>query len=172
MRLIGTVRDAVGRSTLQFQQFLLRGGVFEFMVAFAIAGAFATLIRDFVSLMLTPLLAAAFGRPNFSDMTFEVGGGIFRYGQWLNSLIAFTLIVLAVYAVVVAANALTSRAHHERPVDPSLRNCPECLAEIPRRARRCRFCTSEVTPYRTPERREHSSDGVASTSRAAAEASR
>ncbi len=152
MRVMGVMRGAMGRSALQFQQFLLRGGVFEFMVAFAIAGAFATLVRDFVALILTPLLAAALREPDFADLSISVGQGALRYGQWLNSLITFVLIVAAVYAVVVGANALTSRATHARPVDPSLRNCPECLTEIPRKARRCRYCTSEVTPYRTPER--------------------
>ena len=59
------------------------------------------------------------------------------------------LITAAVYAVVLIANHLAMRAHHAQPVDPTLRNCPDCLSEIPRRARRCAFCTAEVRPFLT-----------------------
>lgn len=139
----------LGRFVNQFRQFMLRGGVFEFMVAFAIAGAFANLIRDVVQYLMTPLIALALREPEIEALTFTLDGTVFRYGLLLSSLLTFLLIAGAVYAIVVAANQLAMHAHHARPVDPTLRNCPECLSEIPRRARRCAFCCTEVRPFVT-----------------------
>ncbi|HWC43176.1 MAG TPA: large conductance mechanosensitive channel protein MscL, partial [Actinomycetota bacterium] len=73
----------------EFKQFLLRGNVIDLAVAFVIGAAFAALVQAAVADLLTPLIAAIFGQPDFSDLTFTINGSVFRYGHFLNVLIAF-----------------------------------------------------------------------------------
>lgn len=136
-----------GQFVGNFRQFMLRGNVFEFMVAFAIAGEFANLVRTLVQYGVGPFLALAVREAEIEALAFTVDGTVFRYGILINAVMSFMLIAAAVYVVVLVANHLAMRSHHAQPVDPTLRGCPECFSDIPRRARRCAFCTAEVRPY-------------------------
>ena len=129
-----------------FRQFLLRGSVLDLAVAVVIGGAFGALITAFVKDLLTPLLAALVGKPDFSALVFTVNGSRFLVGDFLNALLAFLLIAAAIYLfVVVPVNALTARIHRgQAPPDPTTKRCPECLSEVPIAARRCAFCTSTI----------------------------
>ena len=72
---------------------------------------------------------------------------VFVYGKFLNALIAFVLLAAAVFFFVVKPiNALSERRKRGQDAEPGTRDCPECLSEIPDRARRCAFCTAEVQP--------------------------
>ncbi|HJW62113.1 MAG TPA: large conductance mechanosensitive channel protein MscL, partial [Actinomycetes bacterium] len=73
----------------EFKQFLLRGNVIDLAVAFVIGAAFAALVQAAVADLLTPLVAAIFGQPDFGDLTFTINDSVFRYGHFLNVLIAF-----------------------------------------------------------------------------------
>jgi large conductance mechanosensitive channel len=129
----------------EFKQFVLRGNVVDLAVGIVIGAAFAGLVQAAVTDLLTPLIAAIFGEPDFSQLTFKVNGSVFKYGHFLNALIAFVLIALVVFFFVVKPiNALNSLAHRRESPDPATRKCPECRSEIPIDARRCAFCTSEV----------------------------
>jgi large conductance mechanosensitive channel len=129
----------------EFKQFLLRGNVIDLAVGIVIGVAFAALVQAAVSDLLTPLIAAIFGQPDFNRLSFEVNGSVFRYGHFLNVLIAFVTIALVVFFFVVKpVNALMSLSRHRESPDPATRKCPECRSEIPIDARRCAFCTSEV----------------------------
>jgi large conductance mechanosensitive channel len=131
----------------EFKQFLLRGNVIDLAVAFVIGAAFAALVNAAVADLLTPLVAAVFGQPDFGDLSFTINGSVFRYGHFLNVLIAFVTIAFVVFFFVVKPiNRLTELARRRESPDPSSRKCPECLSEIPIDARRCAFCTSEVAP--------------------------
>jgi large conductance mechanosensitive channel len=131
----------------EFKQFLLRGNVIDLAVAFVIGAAFAALVQAAVADLLTPLVAAIFGQPDFSDLTFTVNGSVFRYGHFLNALIAFVTIAFVVFFFVVKPiNRLIELSRRRESPDPSTRKCPECVSEIPIDARRCAFCTSEVAP--------------------------
>jgi large conductance mechanosensitive channel len=135
----------VRRWARDFKQFLLRGNVVDLAVGIVIGLAFAAVVQALVRDLLTPLVAAIFGKPDFSALTFKVNRSVFRYGDFLNSVISFVTIALAVFFFVVKpVNALISRFHHETPPDPTTRKCPECLSEIPLQARRCAFCTVQV----------------------------
>ena len=129
----------------EFKQFVLRGNVIDLAVGIVIGAAFATLVQAAVADLLTPLIAAIFGQPDFSRLSFTVNRSRFLYGHFLNALISFLIIALVVFFFVVKPiNALTSLAHRRESPDPSTRKCPECRSEIPIDARRCAFCTSEV----------------------------
>jgi len=130
----------------EFKAFILRGNMVDLAVAVVIGTAFAALIASLVADLLTPLIAAIFGTQDFSSLTFTINNSVFRYGSFLNALITFATIAVAVFFfVVVPVNALVARARREPPADPTTEKCPECLSEIPLDARRCAFCTSELT---------------------------
>jgi large conductance mechanosensitive channel len=131
----------------EFKQFLLRGNVIDLAVAFVVGAAFAALVQAAVADLLTPLVAAVFGQPDFSALSFTINGSTFRYGHFLNVLIAFVTVAFVVFFFVVKPiNRLTELSRRRESPDPSTRKCPECLSEIPIDARRCAFCTSEVAP--------------------------
>jgi large conductance mechanosensitive channel len=129
-----------------FKQFLLRGNVIDLAVAVVIGGAFGAVVTALVKDLITPLIAAIGGKPDFSSLHFEINGSKFPIGDFVNALIAFVMVAAAIYFFVVAPmNALTARMHRgEAPPDPSTKKCPECLSEIPIAAKRCAFCTSVV----------------------------
>jgi large conductance mechanosensitive channel len=112
-----------------------------------IGAAFVAVVTAFVKDILTPLLAAIGGKPDFSQLTFSVNNSKFFYGDFINALIAFVIVAAVIYyLVVLPVNALISRARRQPPADPTTKKCPECLSEIPIDARRCAFCTAVVVP--------------------------
>jgi large conductance mechanosensitive channel len=116
-------------------------------VAFVVGVAFGALVTAFVADLVTPLIAAIFGKHDFSSLYFTINGSRFLYGDFLNALITFVSIAAAVFFVVVRPyNHLLARRTTEPPADETVRPCPECLSEIPKAARRCSFCTVEVAP--------------------------
>jgi large conductance mechanosensitive channel len=131
----------------EFKQFLLRGNVVDLAVGIVIGAAFATLVEALVADLITPLIAAVFGQQDFSALKFTVNGSEFRYGHFLNALLAFVLVAFVVFFFVVRpVNTLMSISKHRESPDPSTRKCPECLSDIALQARRCAFCTAEVAP--------------------------
>jgi large conductance mechanosensitive channel len=128
-----------------FKTFVLRGNVVDLAVGIVIGVAFAAVVQALVKDLLTPLIAAIFGKPDFSALVFRVNGSVFRYGDFLNQVIVFVTIALAVFFFVVKpVNALTAHFSHRETPEPTTRKCPECLMEIPVKARRCAFCTVEL----------------------------
>jgi len=129
-----------------FKQFLLRGNVIDLAVAVVIGAAFGAVVTALVKDLLTPLIAALIQVPDFSSVAFAVNGSKFLIGEFINALISFLLITFAVYLfVIVPVNALVARINRgAAPPDPSTKQCPECLSDVPIAAKRCRFCTSAI----------------------------
>jgi large conductance mechanosensitive channel len=126
-----------------FKEFLLRGNVIDLAVAVVVGAAFGAVVAALVRDLITPIVAAVAGKPNFADLAFTINGSRFAYGDFLNALITFASVAAAVYLfVVVPVNALTSL----RKRDATVRPCPECLTEIPAKATRCKACTAQVAP--------------------------
>ena len=124
-----------------FKTFLLRGNVVDLAVAVVIAVAFGMVITAFVKDLVTPLIAALFGKPDFGALTFTINNSKFLYGDFINAVVSFVIIAAVIYFfVVVPYTALMARARKEPPADPTTKKCPECLSEIPKDARRCAFC--------------------------------
>jgi large conductance mechanosensitive channel len=129
-----------------FKAFILRGNVLDLAVAVVIGVAFTAVITALVEDLITPLIAAIFGSHDFSALTFTIHKSTFKYGAFINALLAFVLVATALFFfVVMPANALVQRARREPTPDPTTKKCPECLSEIPIDARRCAFCTSELS---------------------------
>jgi large conductance mechanosensitive channel len=128
-----------------FKEFILQGNVVQLAVAVVIGIAFGAVIASFVEDLLTPLIAAIGGQPDFSALTFEINGSTFRYGQFINAVISFLIVAAAIFFLVVRPiNALMERRRKQEPEDPTLKKCPECISEIPADATRCAFCTTTV----------------------------
>jgi large conductance mechanosensitive channel len=126
-----------------FKAFLLRGNVVELAIAVVIGVAFGAVINAFVKDLITPLIAAIGGKPDFAGFYFTINNSRFLYGEFFNALIAFVIIAAVIYFFVVAPyTALIERSRKEPPADPTTKKCTECLSEIPKDARRCAFCTS------------------------------
>jgi large conductance mechanosensitive channel len=84
-------------------------------------------------------------------LDFTLNGSTFRYGVFINALIAFLIIAAVVFFFVVKpVNHLMERQKTETPVGEKTRTCPECRSEIPVLAKRCAFCTTEVGPEPAP----------------------
>ena len=131
-----------------FKAFLLRGNVVDLAVAVVIGVAFSAVITAFVKDLVTPLIAAIGGKPDFSTLAFTINNSKFLYGDFLNALIAFVIVAAVIYFFVVAPyTALMARARKEPPADPTTKKCPDCLSEIPIDAKRCAFCGEVVATH-------------------------
>jgi large conductance mechanosensitive channel len=129
----------------EFRQFVLRGNVVDLAVAVVIGTAFGAVVQALVKDLVTPLIAAIVGKPDFSSLAFTIHGSRFLYGDLLNKVIAFVSIAATVFFLVVKPiNTLLAHLRTEPPVEKTTRDCPECLSEIPSEAHRCAFCTAEV----------------------------
>ncbi len=130
-----------------FKTFILRGNVVDLAVAIVIGAAFGALVTAFVRDLITPIIAAIFGKQDFSSLTFTINGSTFRYGDFINVLIAFLSIAAAVFFFVVQpVNMYMARRKTQPDADSETRPCTECLSEIPREARRCAACGSPQEP--------------------------
>lgn len=128
-----------------FKAFILRGNVVDLAVGIVIGAAFGTLVAAFVKDLITPLIAALGGQPDFSSIAIPLGKSKLLIGDFINAIVAFIILAAVVFfAVVRPVNALMSRRKTELPTDPTTRDCPYCLSSVPIKATRCAFCTSEI----------------------------
>jgi large conductance mechanosensitive channel len=129
-----------------FKKFLLRGNVVELAVAVVMGGAFGAVVTALVKDLITPLIAALVGKPDFSALVFTVNGSQFLIGDFLNALLAFLLVAAAIYFfVVLPVNRLTERlSRGQAPLDPVTKACGECLSIVPIAARRCAHCAQPL----------------------------
>jgi large conductance mechanosensitive channel len=132
-----------------FRKFLFRGNLIDLAVAVVIGLAFNTVIQALIADIITPIIAAIVGKPNFSSLSFTVHKSHFLYGSFINAVLSFVIIALAVYFIVVLpATRITALASRKKAATE--RDCPECLQSIPVGATRCMFCTAEVPPVTPP----------------------
>jgi large conductance mechanosensitive channel len=130
----------------EFKQFILRGNVIDLAVAVVIGAAFGAIVTSLVENIITPLIGALGGQPDFSGLSFELNNSEIRYGAFLNALIAFLIIAAVIFfAVIKPMNAIMTRMRTEPTPDPLTGKCPYCLSEVQIGATRCPFCTQEIT---------------------------
>ncbi len=128
-----------------FRDFITRGNLVELAVAVVIGTAFTAVVTAVVADFITPLIAAIGGKPDFGALTFTINHSTFSYGAFFNALISFLIVAAVVYFLVVKPmGALLERVTRAKAA--TTRDCPECLSSIPIAARRCMYCTSEVSP--------------------------
>jgi large conductance mechanosensitive channel len=129
----------------EFRTFILRGNLVDLAVAVVIGAAFTAVVNALVRDLVTPIIAAIGGEPNFDALSFTINGSRFAYGDFINAVLTFLIVAAVVFFLVVRpVNLLMARLRTEPDVESPTRGCPECLSQIPVAARRCAFCTSEV----------------------------
>lgn len=102
-----------------FKKFLLKGDLVAIAVAFILAGAFKVIVDSFVADVITPILAAIGGKPNFDDVTIDIGDGVIRIGSFLNTIISFVIIGFVLFGIVkMYEKAKSLRSAEEVADDP------------------------------------------------------
>lgn len=119
----------------EFKEFAVKGNMLDMAIGIVIGAAFGTVIKSLVSDILMPMISGIFGTPDFTNLfsvitnptgeTFtsvvaarEAGASVLAYGLFINSLIAFILVALALFFVVKAMNKM-KRAEEEAPAAPA-----------------------------------------------------
>ena len=93
-----------------FKEFIMRGNVVDLAVAVVIGAAFGAVVAALVKDIINPIIAAIFGKPDFSSLHFTINKSVFRYGDFINAVVSFLLIAAAIYFfVVVPLNTLAER---------------------------------------------------------------
>jgi large conductance mechanosensitive channel len=125
-----------------FRDFILRGNVLDLAIGVIMGVAFGAVVTSLVKDVLTPFIGMIFGKPDFSGIHY----GTIMIGNFLNAIISFLLVAVAVYFfIVLPANKLLARIKGPVPeAPPATKACPECLSEIPIAARRCAHCAQPV----------------------------
>jgi len=128
-----------------FKTFLLRGNVVDLAVAVIMGVAFNNIVQALVKDVITPLFAAAGGRPDFRKLVLSVGSTNIKFGLFLNAVISFLIIATVIYFLLVAPMGKLI-AFAQRKQEATERDCPECLSLIPAKATRCKYCTAVLPP--------------------------
>lgn len=129
-----------------FREFILRGNVIDLAVAVVIGAAFTSVVNSIVAGLITPLIGAIGGNPDYSGLKFEFNNSTFDVGAVLNALISFIIVAAVIYfLIILPMNQVMARVKKgEKAADPTSKLCPECLSEIPLKAKKCKYCTSVI----------------------------
>lgn len=139
----------------ELKAFILRGNVMDLAVGIIIGGAFGAIVSSLVKDVIMPPIGLLLGKINFADLYInltttaypslkaaqDAGAATINYGVFINTLINFLIIAVALFFVIKAVNKLQKPA----PVAaPTTKECPHCLTQVPLKATRCPACTSEL----------------------------
>ncbi len=128
-----------------FREFILKGNVVDLAVGVVVGVAFGNVVTAMVRDLITPLIGAFGGAPNFSEISFAVNNSKFLVGDFINSLISFLTIAAIIYfAIAMPMNKLMEKMKSNKYEASTEKTCPECLSLIPLKAKRCKYCTAIV----------------------------
>jgi large conductance mechanosensitive channel len=129
-----------------FRDFLFRGNVIDLAVAVVIGAAFNNIVNALVKDLITPLIAALGGQPDFSRLSFTINKSRFMVGDFINALVSFLIVSSVVYfLIVIPMNKIMRTLKKDEPENQKDKTCPECLSKIPLAARKCRYCSSRLS---------------------------
>jgi large conductance mechanosensitive channel len=128
-----------------FRAFINRGNLISLAIAIVVGTAFTAMVTALVADIITPLIAAVAGKPNFSNLHFTIHHSTFFYGSFINAVLSFLIIAAVVYYLIVAPSVKLS-ARLARKAEVTTKDCPECLSTIPIAASRCMYCTVQLAP--------------------------
>src|SRR3954465_9350752 len=121
----------------EFREFILRGNLVDLAVAVVIGTAFTALVAAFTKDIITPLIAAIGGKPDFGDLAFTINGTRFAYRDFFNAVLTLpTRAAGMFFPVLKPVNLLLEQLRTEPEVESPTRSCPECLSQIPAAAPR------------------------------------
>lgn len=126
-----------------FRDFVLRGNVMDLAVAVIIGAAFSDITKSLVGDVISPLIAAIVGKPDFSNFVLHVNGGVVKYGSFINACINFLILAAVIYFfLVLPTQKLLERI--KGPEAATTKPCGQCLTDIPVAATRCKACGEPV----------------------------
>jgi large conductance mechanosensitive channel len=153
----------------EFARFARRGNLVDLAIGFTVGAAFSTIAKSLVNDIIQPPLGLLIGRTDFSDQFWVLQTGLkkagpyltladaqaagavtLNYGVFLNNVLAFLIVALAMFVVVRLLNRGEQMLEHaiegEKPAssEPAEKECPHCRSTVKYRATRCPFCTSEL----------------------------
>jgi large conductance mechanosensitive channel len=145
----------------EFRDFVARGNVIDLAVGVIMGAAFGRIVTTLVEGVIMPPLGLLLGRTDFSGLFFVLDGSkgvpmsladakakgvpVIAYGQFINDIVSFLIVALAVFLLVKQVNRIKSAYDRPAPaVAPTTRDCPFCATPIPIRASRCPHCTSQL----------------------------
>ena len=96
-----------------FRKFVMRGNIVDLAVAVIIGVAFNAVIQSLVNDIVSPIIGAFFGKPNFNDLTFKLGDGVIRYGAFVTALLNFVIIAFVLFLVIRAFTHLQTRLSNQ-----------------------------------------------------------
>lgn len=159
----------------EFKKFALRGNLVDMAVGFTVGAAFTSIARSLVDDVVMPPVGLLLGRSDFSDLFWLLRAGeaelppyatladaqaagavTINYGLFVNAVLAFLLVALAMFLVMRAINRIDRQLERDAgaaeaaPAEPESKKCPYCLTTIPFKATRCPQCTSDLTDGRGP----------------------
>jgi large conductance mechanosensitive channel len=140
----------------EFKEFAMRGNVLDMAIGIIIGAAFGKIVSSFVADVLMPPIGLLLGKVDFSNLFINLSGQSFpsvdaakaagaatlNYGMFLNTVIDFVIVAFAIFLLIKQVNRFTAKK--EAPADPTTKECPRCLSQIPIKATRCAHCTSDV----------------------------
>ena len=142
----------------EFREFAIRGNVVDLAVGVIIGAAFGKIVTTLVEGILMPPIGLALGRIDFASLFYVLdaskgipasladakakGIPVLAYGQFINDIISFLIVALAVFVVVKQVNRLK---REEPAAAPTTKECPDCATTIPAKAKRCPNCTSQLS---------------------------
>ena len=147
-----------------FREFAVRGNLVDMAVGIVIGSAFSTIAKSLVDDIIMPPIGLVLGRVDFDDLFWvldnsgpfqslqaaqEAGAPTINYGLFINNVLAFLIVAVAMFFIVRSVNRLKD-LEDEEPSAPTKRNCPYCFSTISVKATRCPQCTSELEPMPAP----------------------
>ena len=127
-----------------FKKFILRGNAIDLAVGVVIGASFSSLVNAIVKDLLTPLIGAIAKVPDFSRLSFTINGSRFMYGDFINTLISFLLVAVAIYFFIILPMNTFMEKTNKKDQKPTIKKCPECLSEIHADAKRCAHCAQLI----------------------------
>lgn len=131
-----------------FKEFAMRGNVVDLAVGIVIGAAFGKIVTSFVGDILMPPIGVLLGQMDFSALSLtlieKVGDKpavVIAYGKFISTIIDFVIIAFSIFMVVRQMNKL------QKPVPVAqldTKECPQCLTQVPKKAKRCLACTSDL----------------------------
>ena len=146
----------------EFKEFAMRGNVVDMAVGIIIGAAFGTIVTSVVNDVIMPPIGMLLGNVDFTNLYLvlkegatpgpyaslsaakEAGAVSLNYGQFVNTLINFAIVAFAIFMMIRSMNKMHKKAPAPAPVEPTTKSCPFCLSNVPLKATKCAFCTSEL----------------------------
>jgi large conductance mechanosensitive channel len=133
----------------EFKEFAMRGNVVDMAAGIIIGGAFGKIVSSLVNDVMMPPIGVLIGNVDFSNLSFtlrektaEAGAVTIKYGVFINTVLDFVLVALAIFVVIKQMNRLKKK--EVAPAVPTAKECPKCYSTISIKATRCPNCTSEL----------------------------